>query len=174
MAFRLSGVAPYVRAVQTASGATAVRIVHSSHRGSRDIEHIGSAHHDAELAVLKAAAPLRMAAGQLEFDFGLDAEASGGPLAITSSRMARLWVALSRAYRVLGFETATGGDEVLRALVLARIIEPTRKLDSLRVIEEARVDPVSYAVRVGESGALRRVVRGVVTTQAGARRARPG
>jgi len=31
------------------------------------------------------------------------------------------------------------------------------KLDSLRVIEEARVDPVSYAVRVGESGALRRV-----------------
>jgi hypothetical protein len=73
-----------------------VRIVHSSHRGSRDIEHIGSAHHDAELAVLKAAAPLRMAAGQLELDFGLDAEASGGPLAITSSRMARLWVALSR------------------------------------------------------------------------------
>jgi hypothetical protein len=52
--------------------------------------------------------------------------------------MARLWVALSRAYRVLGFETATGGDEVLRALVLARIIGPTRKLDSLRVIEEAR------------------------------------
>ena len=44
---------------------------------------------------------------------------------------------------MLGFETATGGDEVLRALVLARIIEPTRKLDSLRVIEEARVDPVS-------------------------------
>ena len=86
---------------------------------------------------------------------------------------------MSRAYRVLGFETATGGDEMLRALVLARIIEPTRKLDSLRVIEEARVDPVSYAVRVGESGALRRVVRGVATTQAGARqagarRARPG
>ena len=48
---------------------------------------------------------------------------------------------MSRACRVLGFETATGGEEVLRALVLARIIEPTRKLDSLRVIEEARVDP---------------------------------
>src|SRR6267154_2375701 len=104
--------------------------------GSRDIEHIGSAQHDAELAVLKAAASLRMAAGQLEFDFGLDAGASGGPLAITSSRIARLRVALSRAYRVLGFETATGGDEMLRALVLARIIEPTRKPDSLRVIEE--------------------------------------
>jgi hypothetical protein len=55
--------------------------------------------------------------------------------------MARLWVALSRAYRVLGFETATGDDEAPRALVLARVIEPTRKLDSLRVIEEARGRP---------------------------------
>ena len=38
---------PYVRTVKTASGATAVQIVHSSRRGSRDIEHIGSAHDDA-------------------------------------------------------------------------------------------------------------------------------
>ena len=35
---------------------------------------------------------------------------------------------------------AAGGDEVFRALVLARIIEPTSKLDSLRVLEEAGVD----------------------------------
>lgn len=35
---------PYVWAVRTASGATAVQIVYSSHRGLRDIEHIGSAH----------------------------------------------------------------------------------------------------------------------------------
>ena len=38
----------------------------------------------------------------------------------------------------------TGGDEVFRALVLARIIEPTSKLDALRVLEEAGVDSVSY------------------------------
>ncbi len=38
------------------SGAIAVQIVHSSHRGSRDIEHIGSAHDDVELELLKAAA----------------------------------------------------------------------------------------------------------------------
>jgi hypothetical protein len=61
-------VAPYVRTVKTASGATAVQIVYSSRRGSRDIEHIGSAHDDAELAVLKAAAQQRMAAGQGELD----------------------------------------------------------------------------------------------------------
>jgi hypothetical protein len=43
---------PYVRTVKTASGATAVQIVHASRRGSRDIKHIGSAHGDAELELL--------------------------------------------------------------------------------------------------------------------------
>ena len=33
---------------------------------------------------------------------------------------------------------------MFRALVLARIIEPTSKLDSLRVLEEAGVESVSY------------------------------
>jgi len=33
---------PYVRTVKTASGATAVQIVYSSHHGSRKIEHVGS------------------------------------------------------------------------------------------------------------------------------------
>ena len=40
----------YVRTVKTASGATAVQIVWSSRGGSRNIDHIGSAHDDAELA----------------------------------------------------------------------------------------------------------------------------
>ncbi|MEV6814797.1 hypothetical protein [Micromonospora sp. NPDC051296] len=53
-----------MRTVKTASGATAVQIVYSSRRGARDIEHIGSAHDDAELAVLRAAGQQRMAAGQ--------------------------------------------------------------------------------------------------------------
>lgn len=142
----------YVRTVKTASGARAVQIVHSSRRGSRDIEHIGSAHDEAALEALKAVARQRLAAGQPELDFGLDfaalqagSGAGGGPLAITSSRMGHLWDALGHAFEVLGFEAATGGDEVFRALVLARIIEPTSKLDSLRVIEEAGVDPPSYA-----------------------------
>ena len=136
----------YVRTVRTASGARAVQIVHSSRRGSRDIEHIGSAHDDAELEALKAAARLRMAAGQTELDLGVGlAVGSGEPLAITSSRMGHLWDALGHAYQVLGLEAATGGDEVFRDLVLARIIEPTSKLDSLRVIDEAGADAPSYA-----------------------------
>jgi hypothetical protein len=122
-----------------------VQIVHSSHRGSRDIEHIGSAHDEAELELLKAVARQRLAAGQGELDLGLDdSPEAGGPLEITGSRMGHLWDALSRAYDALGFDEAADGDEVFRQLVLARIIEPTSKQDSLRVLEEAGVDPASY------------------------------
>ena len=135
---------PYARTVRTASGATAVQIVFSSHRGSRDIEHLGSAHDDTELEALKAAAQQRIAAGQPELDLGLGGPGRSGPLPITSSRMSHLVDALERAYRVLGFQDASGGDEVFRHLVLARIIEPVSKLDSLRVLEEAGVTPASY------------------------------
>jgi hypothetical protein len=122
---------PYVRTVKTASGATAVQIVYSSHRGSRDIEHLGPAHDGAELELLKAAARQRLAAGQGELDLGLAVGAPGGPLPITSARMGHLHDALSRPYGVLGFGRAAGGDEVFRQLVLAQIIEPTSKLGAL-------------------------------------------
>src|SRR5262250_456775 len=135
---------PYVRTVKTASGARAVQIVYSSHRGSRDIEHIGSAHDDVELELLKAAARQRLAAGQGVLDLGLDTGAPGGPLPITSSRMGCLLDALEHAYRRLGLDRATGTDEVFFQLVLARIIEPVSKLDSLRVLEEAGMTPAAY------------------------------
>lgn len=139
-------VVAYVRTVKTASGARAVQIVHSQSRGSRDIEHIGSAHTDADLELLKAVARQRLAAGQGELDLRLpDSPANqGAALPITSSRMGHLLDALSRGYDALGFATATGRDEVFKALVLARIIEPTSKLDSLRVLAEAGMDPPSY------------------------------
>jgi hypothetical protein len=136
---------PYVRTVKTASGATAVQIVYSTRRGSRDIKHIGSAHDDGELELLKAAARQQLAAGQGELDLGLEpAVQGGGPLPITSSRMGCLLDALEQGYRVLGLDAAAGGDEVFRDLVLARIIEPSSKLDSLRVLEEAGVAGSSY------------------------------
>jgi len=58
--------------------------------------------------------------------------------------MGHLADAVERAYRVLGLDDAAGRDEVFRHLVLARIIEPTSKQDSLRVLEEAGVGTVSY------------------------------
>jgi hypothetical protein len=127
----------YVRTAETSSGATAVQNVWSYQRGSRKIEHIGSAHDDAELEALKAAARQRLAAGQLELGLGTDGPGPSMPLEIASSRMGHLLDALSCAYDALGFPQATGHDELFRQLVLARIIEPTSKQDSLRVLEEA-------------------------------------
>jgi hypothetical protein len=138
-------VVAYVRTVKTASGAIAVQIVWSSRRGSRSIEHLGSAHDDAELEALKAAAAQRLAEGQQALDLGLDScGIAGAPLEIVGSRAEHLWDALCRVYVVLGFDRVLDGDEVLRDLVLARIIEPTSKADALRVLAENGVDSASY------------------------------
>jgi hypothetical protein len=136
----------YVRTVRTGSGATAVQIVYSSRRGSLDIEHIGSAHDDGELAALKAVARQRLAAGQGVLPLGPGYGAGAGdPLPITSSRMSHLLDALARAWQVLGLAEAARGDEVFFGLVAARIIEPVSKLDSLRVLAEAGTSAPSYA-----------------------------
>jgi len=135
----------FVRTVRTASGATAVQIVYSHRGGSREIEHIGSARTDAELEALKAAAAQRLSRGQGELELGLAPAGGSGPLPIVATRSQRLWEALCRAYDVLGFGDAAGGDVVFRDLVLARILEPTSKLDSLRVLSEVGVDAASYA-----------------------------
>jgi hypothetical protein len=58
---------PYVRTVKTKSGATAVQVVWSSQRGSREIEHA-----TVELRMLKAARRQRIAAGQSELDLRLE------------------------------------------------------------------------------------------------------
>ena len=134
----------YVRTVKTSSGATTVQIVWSSRRGSRSIEYLGSAHEEAALAALKAAAAQRLAAGQAELDLDVAARSGSEPLPITSSRSAHLWVALCRAYEVLGFDKAAGGDKVFCQLVLARIIELASKADSLRVLDETGVAGPSY------------------------------
>jgi hypothetical protein len=138
-------VVAYVRTVKTRSGAIAVQIVWSSRRGSRSIEHVGSAHDESELEALKAAARQRLAEGQGVLDLGLDpAGIAGAPLETVSSHAGHLWDALCRAYTRIGLDHAAGSDEVFRDLVLARIIEPTSKQDSLRVLYEVGVEPVSY------------------------------
>nr|WP_139829487.1 IS1634 family transposase [Mycobacterium gastri] len=119
-----------------------MQIVWSSRLGSRSIEHLGSAHDEAGVAALKAAAAQRLAAGQAELDLGIAGRAGSSPLPITSSRAAHLWDALCHAYAVLGFDQVA--DEVFRGLVCARIIEPTSKIDSARVLAETGVGAPSY------------------------------
>ena len=60
---------------------------------------------------------------------------------ITGKRSALLWHVLVSVYARLGFDGVD--DAAFAQLVLARIIEPTSKADSLRVLEEIGVKPAS-------------------------------
>ena len=81
-----------MRTVKTASGATAVQIVWSTRRGSRQIEHLGSARDEGEVEALKAAARQRLAEGQGAFDLGLTITGvDGDPLEIVATKATHLW-----------------------------------------------------------------------------------
>ena len=127
----------YIRKVKTASGATAVQIAHK-HKGQiTKIIHIGSAHNDEELKLLLAIAQKRLQENQLE----LFPEAKSSlRLGIKRSYSDLLWRTLQEQYRQLGFDRL--GDEVFEALCIARIVEPTSKLDSLRVLADLGVPPI--------------------------------
>jgi hypothetical protein len=133
----------YVRTVKTASGATAVQIVYSNRRGSREIEHIGSAHSPAEVEVLKTVARQRLHANQDRLDFD-DGQLGDDEAPIVSSQARHLCEVLVTAYRVLGLDRACGRDAVFMLLTLARVIEPTSKLDSIRVLTEVGIAAPSY------------------------------
>lgn len=94
------------------------------------IAHVGSAHDDAEPAVLMASARDRIHTGQQALDLPSgETGPSGGatrhalPAVVTSSASEVLWDVLGEAYGRLGFDAVA--DEAFRALVLARIVEPT-------------------------------------------------
>lgn len=125
----------FVRRVRTASGATAVQIAERTGGRDRVLEHLGSAHTDAELAALLEVARGRLHPGQGELELGQ--AGSGAASVITGKSSALLWQVLSDAYGRLGFEVV--GDESFKQLVLARIVEPTSKADSLRVLDEIGV-----------------------------------
>ena len=119
-------------------------MVWKSRHGSRDIEHLGSVHTDAEVEVLKAVAAQPIAEGQDELPFGVPARQEPVSLEITSSRMGRLLDAVAAVYRQLGLDKACGGDVVFEQLVTARIIEPDQQAGRWTGLAEAGVRALSY------------------------------
>jgi hypothetical protein len=63
-------VSRFVRRVRTASGAVAVQVVTKQGGEVLDVDHVGSAHSDAELAVLLDVAASRLRPGQDMLDLG--------------------------------------------------------------------------------------------------------
>lgn len=110
------------------------------------IEHVGTARSEAELEVLMAQARRRLRPGQemLDVEVAAASDQEGlpqRPAVITGKRSALLWRVLSAAYDRLGFDVVA--DDAFKELVLARIIEPTSKADSQRVLDEVGVEHAS-------------------------------
>ncbi len=150
----------YVRKVRTASGAVAVQVARKDHGKVVVLAHLGSAHTDAELGILLDQAQQMVLDGQAALDFEVSARAqsmadvadfreralvaapakrrdlapvvASGRTLGTSSRL--LYDLLAHVYDWLGFGEV--GDEVFRDLVIARIVEPTSKIDALRVLAD--------------------------------------
>ena len=148
---------PYLRQVKTASGATAVQVVAKDHGVRRIVEHLGSAHDEAELAALMRLGRQRLLAGQQVLDLGPalndDADEVGGQAPgdggavrrpqIISRRSGWLIEALRSAYRRLGLGEAVGGDRAFEQMVLARLVEPTSKAQVPRVLSDLGLEPVT-------------------------------
>lgn len=128
------------------SGATKVQI--AERRDGRDVvlEHVGTAHDEAELAALMVVARKKLYPGQGELRLeglsspGVDGSSTGSAV-ITSKTNAVLWQVLRTGYDRLGFDVID--DEAFAQLVLARIVEPTSKADSLRVLDDLGVPHAS-------------------------------
>lgn len=128
-----------MRRVKTASGATAVQVVHKRGRRVLNIDHIGSAHDEATLALLLQAAHERIHAGQEPLPLPAedqDGHRAAGPVVSATASLV-LWQALERVYADLGFDAIR--DKTFKQLVLGRIVEPTSKTDTLRVLAEVGV-----------------------------------
>ena len=158
----------YVRKVRTASGAVAVQVARKDGGRVVILAHLGSAHTDAELGILLEQARQVVVGGQAALDFevsvraqsmtdvadfrerSLIGELSGPSVAApvvppgrtvgASSRL--LYDTLGHVYDWLGFDAV--GDAVFRDLVIARIVEPTSKLDASRVLADLGAAGVSY------------------------------
>ena len=127
-----------------------MQVVAKDHGVRRIVEHLGSAHDEAELAALMSLGRQRLLAGQQVLDLGPalndDADEVGGQAPgdggaarrpqIISRRSGWLIEALRSAYRRLGLGDATGGDRAFEQMVAARLIEPTSKADTPRVLSE--------------------------------------
>ena len=158
----------YVRKVRTASGAVAVQVARKDAGRVVILAHLGSAHTDAELGILLQQAKAMVIGGQVALDFEVAARAQSmasvadfreqaliteqlGPAAAAvvvapgrtvGTRSRLLYDVVGHVYDWLGFDTVD--DAVFRDLVIARIVEPTSKLDVSRVLADLGAELVSY------------------------------
>jgi hypothetical protein len=128
----------FIRKVKTASGAIAIQVAYKVHGRIMRIDHIGSAHNEAELETLHALARQRLIGSQLSFFTETD---SPQKIILKQAVSHLLLQVLTEQYNHLGFDQLK--DDIFTYLCLARIVEPTSKLDSLRVLVDLGVSGLS-------------------------------
>jgi len=128
----------FIRKVKTTSGATAIQIATKQKGQIVKIIHIGSAHTKEEVAVLLALAHEQLQGNQLELFPKLQPSLRVGLIRSFSGLLCNT---LEEQYGQIGFNGLK--DEAFKALCLARIVEPTSKIDSLRVLADLGVEPIN-------------------------------
>jgi len=121
----------YIRKVKTKSGATAVQVVRKQAGRIVNLQHIGSAHTEHALRAL-----LALAWDHVHRDQPSLFEETHKTLELTLRRSSSdlLFRVIRLQYHALGFDTLEDPDFV--HLCVARMVEPTSKLDSLRVLAD--------------------------------------
>lgn len=163
--FRDTKPVAFVRKVRTGSGATAVQVVRKRHGKLEIIEHVGSGHTPVEVALLVQRGREILHGEQEALDLDVDPPADTAMVPVAPRQPALLadgrpspapalnrggrgvhvvgtssdvlWQTLRAAYARLGFGILQ--DEVFEQVVLARLVEPTSKLDTIRVLEQLGV-----------------------------------
>lgn len=118
---------------------TYVQIVYKNGRRISKIRHLGTAHNQIELDLLIIKAKQLLIDPAQQELFVTPSEVSNIMLERTASKL--LYGLILKTYDTLGFSILK--DKIFRDLVIARIIEPTSKLDSIRVFEELGLHDVS-------------------------------
>lgn len=139
----------FIRSLLGRNGAVVLQVMQKDSYGqNRVVKHIGTAKTDLEALRLRIAADEVVRDGQMTL--GFDEEiwqqilAEEEEAVLEGDEISRehwlLWQVLQDAYRAMGFDQAVG-DSAFEQMVLARIVEPTSKTDTVRVIENLGVQP---------------------------------
>jgi hypothetical protein len=127
----------FIRKVKTGSGAIAIQIARREAKRDVVIKHIGSAHCQSEIDLLVKIAKDELTAGQESLFPSQTKETNIVALGASSIF---LFDTLLAVYQKI---FSPIDDDIFRQLVIARLIEPTSKLDTIRVLSELGLSPPS-------------------------------
>lgn len=128
----------YVRQYKR-GGSTYVQLVFKEGRKISKIIHLGTAHNQIELDVLLNKARLLQTDKNQQTLFPVSIQRSDLLMESTASEL--LYSLILNSYLNIGFDEIN--DEIFKNLVIARIVEPVSKLDSIRVLEELGIIGIS-------------------------------